>query len=66
MEKYMRILKIIFANDGKGRVSPKLSIPKNWLDQIGISINEREVEVQFNEQKKEIVIKKKKQEDRDE
>ncbi|CAL7903408.1 AbrB/MazE/SpoVT family DNA-binding domain-containing protein [Fusobacterium necrophorum subsp. funduliforme] len=58
MEKYMRILKIIFANDGKGRVSPKLSIPKNWLDNMRIDSENREVEVHFDEQKKEITIKK--------
>lgn len=61
MEKYMRILKIIFANDGKGRVSPKLSIPKNWLDNMRIDSENREVEVHFDEQKKEIIVKKKKE-----
>lgn len=55
-----RILKIMFNKSGgtasKNSYSPKLSIPKNWLDEMEISLDDREVEVIFDG--KEIKIKK--------
>lgn len=55
-----RILKIMFNKSGgtasKNSYSPKLSIPKNWLDEMKISLDDREVEVIFDG--KEIRIKK--------
>ena len=55
-----RVLKIMFNKSGgtasKNSYSPKLSIPKNWLDEMGITPDDREVIVGFNG--KEIVIKK--------
>lgn len=53
-----RKLKIMFASDGKGRYTHKLSVPKTWLEKMGISIEDREVIVSFNEETKEITIKK--------
>lgn len=53
-----RKLKIMFANDGKGRYTHKLSIPKTWLEKMEVSIDEREVLVTFDEENKTIFIKK--------
>lgn len=53
-----RKLKIMFANDGKGRYTHKLSIPKTWLEKMEVSIDEREVFVTFDEENKTIFIKK--------
>lgn len=55
-----RVLKIMFNKSGgtasKNSYSPKLSIPKNWLDEMDVTPDDREVSVSFNG--KEIVIKK--------
>lgn len=58
MEK--RILKVSFFKSGSGSISPKLSIPKSFLDRIGVSKDEREVEIEVKEDTKEIIIRKKK------
>ncbi len=58
MEK--RDLKISFGKSGSGSISPKLSIPKTFLDKIGVTQEEREIELEVNEDTKEITIRKKK------
>lgn len=58
MEK--RILKVSFGKSGSGSISPKLSIPKTFLDKIGVTQEEREIELEVNEDTKEITIRKKK------
>ena len=58
MEK--RILKVSFFKSGSGSISPKLSIPKSFLDKIGITQEEREIEIEVNENTQEIIIRKKK------
>ncbi|WP_373076420.1 AbrB/MazE/SpoVT family DNA-binding domain-containing protein [Fusobacterium mortiferum] len=58
MEK--RELKISFGKSGSGSISPKLSIPKSFLDKIGVTQEEREIELLVNEDTKEIIIRKKK------
>lgn len=58
MEK--RILKVSFFKSGSGSISPKLSIPKSFLDKIGVTQEEREIELLVNEDTKEIIIRKKK------
>jgi len=54
-----RILKISFGKSGSGSISPKLSLPKSFLDKIEVTQEEREVEVEVNENTKTITIKKK-------
>lgn len=55
-----RTFKVMFNKSGgtasKNSYSPKISIPKAWVDEMGISLDEREVEVTFDG--KEIKIKK--------
>ena len=58
MEK--RELKISFGKSGSGSISPKLSIPKSFLDKIGVNQDEREIELDVNEETQEIIIRKKK------
>lgn len=58
MEK--RDLKISFGKSGSGSISPKLSIPKSFLDKIGVTQEQREVELEVNENTQELIIRKKK------
>lgn len=54
-----RILKISFNKSGTGGLTPKVSLPKKWTDKMDITLEEREIQVRFNEDTKEIIIKKK-------
>lgn len=58
MEK--RILKVSFFKSGSGSISAKLNIPKSFLDKIEINQEDREIEIELNEDTKEIIIRKKK------
>lgn len=58
MEK--RILKVSFFKSGSGSISPKLNIPKSFLDKIEINQENREIEIELKEDTKEIIIRKKK------
>lgn len=58
MEK--RVLKVSFFKSGSGSISPKLNLPKSFLDKINVNQEEREVEVVVNEDTQEIIIRKKK------
>lgn len=59
--KEHRDLKIMFNKSGgtasKGSYSPKISIPKSWLDDMNITIDEREVIAVYEDKK--IIIQKK-------
>lgn len=57
MEK--RELSISFSRSGAGNFSPKITLPKKWIDEMKITQEDRKVEVFFNENTKEITIKKK-------
>ena len=53
-----RILKISFAKTGTGNVNTKLSVPKKILEDMQVTQEEREVELEYNKEKKEIIIRK--------
>lgn len=55
MEK--RVLKISFNKSGAGNITPKLSLPANWIKDMGINLDDREIEVTYVNG--EITIKKK-------
>ena len=55
MEK--RILKIMFAKGGSGSLHTKLNVPITWIRAMGVSQENREVEILFDGEK--IVIQKK-------
>ncbi|WP_035790313.1 hypothetical protein [Clostridium beijerinckii] len=56
-----RDLKVMFNKSGgtagKGAYSPKISLPKVWLDEMGITLEDRDVNVTFKNKK--IIIEKK-------
>lgn len=56
MEK--RILKINFNKSGRGTKTPKLALPIAFIKNMGISEDNREIELIYDEGKKEIIIKK--------
>jgi len=56
MEK--RILKVIFNTSGSGSKTTRLTLPKTWIDKLQVSEDERELEVAFDEEKGEIILKK--------
>ena len=56
----VRNLKIIFNKSGDGYLSGKLSIPMTWLREMDITPEERNVNVQFDEENEQIIIKKQK------
>ncbi len=58
MEK--RVLKVSFFKSGSGSISPKLNIPKSFLEKIEVNQENREIEIEVNEDTKEITIRKKK------
>ena len=55
-----RTFKVMFNKSAgtasKNAYSPKISVPKIWIDKMGITLEEREVEVTFDGE--EIRIKK--------
>lgn len=62
--KDLRVLKIMFNKskgaDSKNSYSPKVSIPKVWLDDMNITPEDREVKVTYEGKK--IIIEKKEEE----
>ena len=56
-----RDMKVMFNKSGgtasKGSYSPKISLPKSWLDEMEITLEERDVKVTFEDKK--IIIEKK-------
>ncbi len=58
MEK--RVLKVSFFKSGSGSISPKLNIPKSFLDRIGVTQEDREIEITIDEKTSKIIIEKKK------
>lgn len=53
-----RKLKILFGKSGSGSISPRISLPIGWIRDMGISQENRNVNVTYNEETKEIIIKK--------
>ena len=51
-DMYSRTGKVIFAKDGKGGYTPKISIPITWLRDMGITDIERGIELQYDEKNK--------------
>lgn len=51
---------MMFAKSGSGSITARLAVPKKWLNDMGVTPEEREVELEYLEEKKEIIIKKKK------
>ena len=56
MEK--RKLKVIFGKDGRGATNTKITLPIAYLKIMGVTQEDREVSLEFNEDLKQIIIKK--------
>lgn len=56
MEK--RKLRVIFCKDGRGATNAKITLPIKFLRDMGVTPEDREVELLCNEETKEITIKK--------
>lgn len=61
MGKEIRTVKMIFNKDGHGSLSTRISIPKSWANKLGFSVENREAEIVFDDEKECIIIKKIKQ-----
>ena len=53
-----RILRISFNQSGSGSITKRLTLPSSIMKDMGITEDEREVEMIYDENKKEIKIKK--------
>lgn len=56
MNKEKRVLKIIFNKNGNGNLSTKIALPVPWIKLLGITEEEKEVDVYFADDK--IIIEK--------
>lgn len=54
-----RTLRVMFGKDGRGATNSKITLPISWLKDMGVNPEDREVLVDYNEDNKEITIKKK-------
>lgn len=52
-----RELRVSFNKSGAGNLTPKLALPATWIKEMGINLDDREVEVVF--ENNEIIIRKK-------
>lgn len=51
-------LKIVLNRNGNGTLNPRCPIPLEWFKKMGLSEKEREINLKFNEQTGELIIKK--------
>ena len=58
MAEDKRKLNIIWTKAGTGSPTTKLSIPISWCYDMGLSKEERKVEIIYNKENKEIIIRK--------
>lgn len=54
-----RVLNVMFSKSGSGSISPRLSLPKTFLEKLKITKEERAVEVVLDEKNQKIIISKK-------
>lgn len=54
-----RELRVIFSKDGRGATNTKITLPVKWVRNMGVNPEQREVVLQYDEEKQEIIIKKK-------
>ncbi len=53
-----RKLKILFSKSGSGSINTRICLPISDLKKMGVTLKDREVTYFFDEDKKEIIIKK--------
>lgn len=57
MEK--RTAKILWSKSGKGSDTTRVTLPVSWVRQMGLTYNERELGISFDEETGTITIQKK-------
>ncbi len=53
--------KVSFNKSGTGGITPKITLPAKWLDKMGITEDDREVEMEYKDSEKKgkrIIIRK--------
>ncbi len=55
-----RELRVIFSKDGRGATNTKITLPVKWVRDMGVNPEKREVALQYDEENKQIIIKKQK------
>ena len=53
-----RKLRVIFSRDGRGATNTKITLPVKWVRDMGVNPEQREVVLQYDEENKQIIIKK--------
>ncbi len=51
-----RVLNIMFAKSGSGSYSSRIALPKDWINSMGLSLENRQVVAIFDEEKNSITI----------
>ena len=51
-----RTLNVMFQKSGSGSVSTRISLPKEWINDMGLTAENRQVIATFDEEKKTICI----------
>lgn len=59
IEKETREYRIIYSNSGNGYTGAKISLPFEWLEDMGISPDDRNVDITYRPRTKTLSIKKK-------
>ena len=57
MKSNERTLNIMFQKSGSGSISSRLALPKEWINSMCITPDNRQVTALFDEDKKQIIIK---------
>ena len=53
-----RILQISFNKSGSGSITKRITLPSSFMKDMGITEKDRQVKLTYDEGKKEIIIKK--------
>ncbi len=56
--KEKRTLNVIFGKSGNGYVTPKLSLPKSDLEDMGITSENREINYYYDKKSKQMILSK--------
>lgn len=52
------VKKVAFSKSGTGHITPKVSIPIEWIREMGITDDNKEIVLKFVSESKEIILKK--------
>lgn len=53
-----RKLRVIFSKDGRGATNTKITLPMSYLRKMGVTPENRDVTLKFNEETNQIIIEK--------